>query len=146
MFDFIKTCGQGLLYIILSPILLIIVLINAIYSLGVFLFMFFKRIFMFFSGEDMKNEMKIDKLAKFHIEKQDQEDEAKKAIQPSPIIEKTTTTVVQPIIIQTDQNGVLKSVQIPNSQDENPLLKDSPLPIESKVEEVEEEEELWLMS
>ena len=97
---------------------------------------------MFFSGEDMKNGMKIDKLAKFHIEKQDQEDEAKKAIQPSPIIEKTTTTVVQPIIIQTDQNGVLKSVQIPNSQDENPLLKDNPLPIESKVEEVEEEEEL----
>ena len=99
---------------------------------------------MFFSGEDMKNEMKIDKLAKLHIEQQDEEEEAKKAVQPSPIIEKNTTTVVQPIIIQTDQNGVLKSVQIPssNNQSEDSIPNENPLPIETN--EDSEEEQLWL--
>ena len=143
MFDFLKTCGQGILYLILSPILLIILLVYTVYSLAVFLFMFFKRIFMFFSGEDMKDEMKIDKLAKLHIKQQDEEDEVKKAIQPSPVIEKTTTTLVQPIIIQTDQNGVLKSVQIPSSNNpsENSLPNESSL-IENKEEAKEEEDEL----
>lgn len=114
MFDFLKTFGQGLLYLILSPFILILVAINAIYSVIVFLFMFFKRIYMFFRGEDMKAEMKIDQLAKIHIEQQEEEQEIKEAINPTPVVNKTTT-VVQPIIIQTDANGVLKSVKVGNN-------------------------------
>ena len=114
MFDFLKTFGQGLLYLILSPFILIGVTLNAIYSIIVFLFMFIKRIYMFFRGEDMKAEMKIDQLAKLHIKQQDDEEEIKEAITPTPVVNKNTT-VVQPIIIQTDANGVLKSVKIANN-------------------------------
>ena len=114
MFDFLKTFGQGLLYLILSPFILIGVALNAIYSIIVFLFMFIKRIYMFFRGEDMKAEMKIDQLAKLHIKQQDDEEEIKEAITPTPVVNKNTT-VVQPIIIQTDANGVLKSVKIANN-------------------------------
>ncbi len=114
MFDFLKTCGQGLLYLILSPLLLIIVVGYAVYSLFVFFFMLGKRVIMFFSGDDMKEEMKIDKLAKMHIKQLDQEEEVKNSIQvqSQSVIEKNNTTVVQPIIIQTDEKGVLKSVQM----------------------------------
>ncbi len=115
MFDFIKTCGQGLLYLILSPFLLLLVVGYSIYSFFVFFFMLAKRVVMFFSGMDMKEDMKIDKLAKLHIKQQDQETEEKNSLATTPVIEKTTNTVVQPIIIQTDENGVLKSVQMPNS-------------------------------
>lgn len=143
MFDFLKTCGTGLLYIFLLPFLLIIVCINAIYSLIVFIFMFFKRIIMFFSGDDMKDEMKIDKLAKFHIKQQDEEEEKEKTIQAAPIIERNniTTTVVQPIIIQTDENGVLKSVQVAPTTNplQQPAIESQPIEqIETRVEEVEE--------
>lgn len=115
MFDFIKTCGQGLLYLILSPFLLLLVVGYSIYSFFVFFFMLIKRVVMFFSGMDMKEDMKIDKLAKLHIKQQDQETEEKASVATTSVIEKTTNTVVQPIIIQTDENGVLKSVQMPNS-------------------------------
>lgn len=115
MFYFIKTCGQWLLYLILSPFLLLLVIGYSIYSFFVFFFMLAKRVVMFFSGMDMKEDMKIDKLAKLHIKQQDQETEEKSSLATTPVIEKTTNTVVQPIIIQTDENGVLKSVQMPNS-------------------------------
>ena len=60
MFDFLKTFGQGLLYLVLSPFILLMVVFYTIYSFFVFFFMFFKRIFLFFAGYDMKEEMKIE--------------------------------------------------------------------------------------
>lgn len=142
MFDFLKTFGQGLLYLILLPFIIVLVCGYTIYAFFVFIFMFFKRIFLFFAGYDMKEEMKIDRIAKFHVDQQDEEEEIKKAINPTPIIERNNTTVVQPIIIQTDENGVLKSVQIAQTNN------DTPPQIEHNVveqietnEEVEEEEE-----
>ena len=111
MFDFLKTCVLGLLYLILSPFILAFVALYAVFSLFVFIYMFFKRVVLFFSGEDMKEGMKIDRLARLHIQNQDEEKE-KTSSEVTPVIEKNVTAVVQPIIIQTDQNGVLKSVQI----------------------------------
>lgn len=112
MFDFLKTFGQGLLYLILSPLLIAFAIIYMVYAFFVFIFIFFKRIFMFFAGEDMKEELKIDRLAKMHLANQDEEKKEEES-NLTPNIQ-TTNTIVQPIIIQTDENGILKSVQIPN--------------------------------
>ena len=72
MIDFLKTMGQGILYTLLSPFILIVVIVYAIYCLFAFFFMFFKRIVMFFMGEDMSSEMKIDRAAKMHLDNQDE--------------------------------------------------------------------------
>lgn len=135
MFDFLKTCGQGLLYLILSPFLLILVVVYAIYALFVFFFMLGKRVVMFFSGDDMKEEMKIDKLAKMHIKQLDQEEEVKNSIQvqPQSVIEKNNTTVIQPIIIQTDEKGVLKSVQM----GPNPIQNQVSPSVDNAIETIE---------
>lgn len=138
MFDFLKTFGQGFLYLILSPFLIAFSLIYMVYAFFVFLFIFFKRIFMFFAGEDMKEESIIDRLAKIHLQNQDEKNKSSNdSLSPTPVMEKTTT-IVQPIIIQTDQNGVLKSVQVPQNQN------NSPLELENKkvIDNEEEEEEL----
>ena len=88
----------------------------------------------------MKEEMKIDRIAKFHIDQQDEEEEVKKADQPTTIIEKNNTTVVQPIIIQTDQNGILKSVQVGQITNNN----EAPKQIEEVVESIESHEEEYV--
>ena len=139
MFDFLKTFGLGILYVILSPILIAGALIYMVYSIFVFIFMFIKRIVMFFAGENMKEEMKIDRLAKMHIQNQDEEKEVQEAIRPTPVVEKTTT-VVQPIIIQTDENGVLKNLQVGQVQGApTPTIEQQQIPsVETKKDEEDE--------
>lgn len=116
MLDFLKTMGQGILYTLLSPFILILILVYAVYCLFAFFFMFFKRIVMFFKGEDMSEEMKIDRAAKMHLDNQDEEIKNKQEDQ-TPIITQTNivkeekTTIIQPIIIQTDEEGRLKNIQ-----------------------------------
>ena len=116
MVDFLKTMGQGILYTLLAPFLLVIVVVYAIYCFFVFFFMFIKRIVMFFQGEDMSSEMTIDRAAHMHLNNQDEQLE-KKEESNTPIITQTNivkeekTTIVQPIIIQTDEKGVLKNIQ-----------------------------------
>ena len=116
MVDFLKTMGQGILYTLLSPFLLVLVVLYAIYSLFLFFFMFIKRIVMFFKGEDMKVQMNIDRAAKMHLDNQDEELENKEnsltpTITSTNVIKEEKTTIVQPIIIQTDEEGRLKNVQ-----------------------------------
>jgi hypothetical protein len=108
MFDFLKTMGQGLLYLILSPFIILLVLIYAIYALIVFFVMFIKRIILFFRGEDMAKEMEIDRVAKMHLDAQDQEEEEKNN---APLVKENPTTIVQPIIIQTNSDGKVTSAQ-----------------------------------
>jgi hypothetical protein len=127
MFDFLKTFGQGLLYLILSPFFLVYLALYAIYSIGVFLFMFIKRVIMFFKGEDMKDEMKIDKISHLHLENQDAEKEALESIRPTPIVP-PTQTLVQPVIIQTDSEGRLKDIKIVNTQNkQHASLENTPI-------------------
>ena len=137
MFDFLKTFGLGILYVILSPILIALALIYMVYSFFVFIFMFIKRIVMFFAGENMKEEMKIDRLAKLHIQNQDEEKEVQEAIRPTPVVEKTTT-VVQPIIIQTDENGVLKNLQVGQVNQGQIQVENQVKPLENKEENEED--------
>ena len=148
MIDFLKTMGQGILYTLLSPIILIVVIVYAIYCLFAFFFMFFKRIIMFFKGEDMSSEMTIDRAAKMHLDNQDETLEKKEeastpTITQTNVIKEEKTTIVQPIIIQTDENGVLKNVQY-ITPTPTPVIKNEDstfIPLENK-NSVEEDKEV----
>ncbi len=145
MIDFLKTMGQGILYTILSPFILLGVILFAVYSLFAFFFMFFKRIIMFFQGEDMSSEMRIDRAAKLHLNNQNEELDIKeeKEIVPleTKIVKEEKTTIVQPIIIQTDEEGRLKNIQyitptpqVPNIE-KNIVPQIEEQPLENKEEE-----------
>ena len=97
MLDFFKTMGQGILYTILLPFLIIWVLVYAVYCVFAFFFMFIKRIVMFFKGEDMTTEMKIDRVAKMHLTNQEEEFEnkEKEVAQTSTPERKKPMTVVK---------------------------------------------------
>lgn len=147
MVDFLKTMGQGILYTILSPFIILGVLIYAVYCLFAFFFMFIKRIVMFFKGEDMSVEMKIDRAAKMHLDNQDeelekQENEITPTITQTNVIKEEKTTIVQPIIIQTDEQGRLKNIQYvtPSS---TPSIEEKKVPqIEVQpLDNIEKEEE-----
>lgn len=145
MIDFLKTMGQGILYTILSPFILLGVVLYAVYSLFVFFFMFVKRIIMFFQGEDMSSEMKIDRAAKMHLTNQDEELEKKeetKEVVPveTKVIKEEKTTIVQPIIIQTDEEGRLKNIQYIQPTPA-PQIEEQKVPqIETEIIENKEEE------
>jgi hypothetical protein len=145
MIDFLKTMGQGILYTILSPFILLGVVLYAVYSLFVFFFMFVKRIVMFFQGEDMSSEMKIDRAAKMHLTNQDEELEKKeetKEVVPveTKVIKEEKTTIVQPIIIQTDEEGRLKNIQYIQPTPA-PQIEEQKVPqIETEIIENKEEE------
>ena len=147
MIDFLKTMGQGILYTLLSPFIILGVLIYAVYCLFAFFFMFIKRIVMFFKGEDMSVEMKIDRAAKMHLDNQDEELEKKEneitpTITQTNVIKEEKTTIVQPIIIQTDEQGRLKNIQYitPSS---TPSIEEKKVPqIEVQpLDNIEKEEE-----
>lgn len=148
MIDFLKTMGQGILYTILSPFILLGVILYAVYSLFLFFFMFVKRIVMFFQGEDMSNEMKIDRAAKMHLSNQDEELEQKekekeKEVVPveTKVIKEEKTTIVQPIIIQTDEEGRLKNIQYIQPTPAPTQIEEQNVPqIETEVIESKEEE------
>lgn len=147
MIDFLKTMGQGILYTLLSPFIILGVLIYAVYCLFAFFFMFIKRIVMFFKGEDMSVEMKIDRATKMHLDNQDEELEKKEneitpTITQTNVIKEEKTTIVQPIIIQTDEQGRLKNIQYitPSS---TPSIEEMKVPqIEIQpLDNIEKEEE-----
>ena len=80
----------------------------------------------------MSVEMKIDRAAKMHLDNQDEELEKKEneitpTITSTNIIKEEKTTIVQPIIIQTDEEGRLKNIQYitptptPQIEGQNPV-------------------------
>jgi hypothetical protein len=130
MLDFLKTMGQGILYFILSPFLLLLILGYSIYSFILFFIMFVKRIIKWFKGEDMSIDMSIDKVAQIHIEEQDKAQEEK---ENTPVVNETKTiiheqnnTVFQPIFIQTDEEGRVKGFSYMNNNGANPNQSSNP--------------------
>lgn len=131
MGEFFKTIGQGILYLVLSPFILVGVSLYAVFAFFLFFVMFFKRIILFFKGEDMKAEMRMDVIAKMHLQNQDEALEKKEEdnsinVPVTNLVKEEKTTIVQPIIIQTDEEGRLKGVsylnpngQISNAADNN---------------------------
>ena len=113
MFDFLKTFGLGLLYIILLPFIIILVAVYTTYCLFLFIYYFIKRITMFFLGYNMKEEMKIDKIAKLHLENQIKETEDKPAVVPNTTTtNNNSNTYVQQIFLVPDQNGQYPLLQL----------------------------------
>ena len=62
MFDFLKTLGEGVLYTLLSPILLLILIVHMAIYVIVFFIMFIKRIILFFQGKDMSIDSELDAI------------------------------------------------------------------------------------
>ena len=55
MLGFIKVFFQGILYVLLSPVLLFILVLNLIYSIIVYFIYEIKSIFLFFKGVSYKS-------------------------------------------------------------------------------------------
>ena len=99
----------------------------------------------------MSEEMKIDRAAKMHLNNQDEEIE-KKLEEQTPIITQTNivkeekTTIVQPIIIQTDEEGRLKNIQYisptpaPQIEENNPIQIEEQKDVVENIERKEDEE------
>lgn len=51
MLEFLKRFGLGILYIVISPFLLLFLILWALYNVGIFFVEFFKGIGRFFKGE-----------------------------------------------------------------------------------------------
>lgn len=68
MFDFLKICGQGLLYILLSPFILAFFLLAALVATLGFVFNFFKASMLFFSGKSIFDPTPLELEAKQIIE------------------------------------------------------------------------------
>jgi hypothetical protein len=142
MFDFLKTFGQGLLYIILSPFILILVAVYTIYCVFLFIYMFIKRVVMFFLGYNMKDELPIDKIAKMHMK--EVEEEANKPTTPAPV-EQTPVqpqqTIYQQFIVMPNQNGGFTPINLPNGFEIKPVENTQTPQIENQViDQIEESE------
>ena len=120
MFDFLKTLGEGVLYTLLSPILLLILLVHMTIYVVVFFIMFIKRIVLFFQGKDMSIDSELDRAAKYHMDaykksllhKEQEARQNQGQVPPMP-----QTTIVQPIIIQTGADGSIKATNMNASQE-----------------------------
>ena len=55
MLGFIKVFFQGILYVLLSPVLLLVLILNLIYSIFLYFVYEFKAIFLFFKGVSYKS-------------------------------------------------------------------------------------------
>ncbi|MCX5775626.1 MAG: hypothetical protein NTV44_04620 [Firmicutes bacterium] len=64
MIEFLKRFGLGILYVVLSPIFLLILALFTIYGLGLFLFMAVKACILFFTGRSVFDDMLEDTEAK----------------------------------------------------------------------------------
>ena len=64
MLSFIKVFFQGILYVLLSPVLLVVLILNLIYAIFVYFVYEFKAIFLFFRGVSYKSEDEETRLLK----------------------------------------------------------------------------------
>ena len=84
MASFFKTFGLGVLYVIGLPLILAIWAIYAVYCLGVFIYMAFRNVIIFFSGGTPNGDMKEDVEAKRILLERSQKSQASQNIYVSP--------------------------------------------------------------
>ena len=60
MLSFLKGVLKGLLYVLFLPVGLLGIALYAIFGVGVFIYRFGKLIYLFFTGRNLKNELKED--------------------------------------------------------------------------------------
>ena len=88
MVNFFKTIGKGLFYIVLFPTLLVLIGGYAIFGIFIFLFMFGKMIYLFFTGRslasDLEEDIKVKALiAKERGDEEKEEEESELSLYPS---------------------------------------------------------------
>ena len=69
MSNFFKSFGKGLLYVVLFPFILVGIVLYAVFGLFVFIFQFFKLIYLFFTGRTLNSDLEEDIAAKAILEK-----------------------------------------------------------------------------
>lgn len=68
MGDFLKGFGKGILYIFVLPFLIVVLALYGIYGLIAFIVLFFRSIFLFFSGRSLQDDLPEDIRAKEILE------------------------------------------------------------------------------
>lgn len=69
MANFFKGFGKGLLYVLLFPFIIVGIVLYAVFGLFVFVFQFFKLIYLFFTGRTLFSDLEEDIAAKAILEK-----------------------------------------------------------------------------
>ena len=69
MANFFKNFGKGILYVFLFPFIIVGIVLYAVFGLFVFVFQFFKLIYLFFTGRTLSSDLEEDIAAKAIIEK-----------------------------------------------------------------------------
>lgn len=80
MLSFLKGVLKGLLYVLFFPIGLIGIALYAVFGVGVFIYRFIKLIYLFFTGRNLKNELKEDEEVRKILEANKPEEESKEEI------------------------------------------------------------------
>lgn len=80
MLSFLKGVLKGLLYVLFFPVGLLGIVIYAVFGVGVFIYRFIKLIYLFFSGKNLKNELKEDEEVRKILESSKSQEETKEEI------------------------------------------------------------------
>ena len=95
MNNFFKNIGRGIGYFFLFPTLLIAIALYAVFGLIVFIYQFFKLIFLFFTGRTLFSDLPEDiKLKALLDEKQKESKPEESVAQPEPEQSSTQTAPV----------------------------------------------------
>lgn len=118
----IKTLLKGLLYLILSPLILVGFSLYFIYSLIIFIVLFFISSYKFVSGKKLNFELKEDILAKEIIQKRNlelQTNQSNQQINQTPVVEVSTKpqTVVNNYYFSNNDNQNNNSLNTNNIED-----------------------------
>ena len=69
MANFFKSFGKGILYVLFFPFIIVGIVLYAVFGLFVFIFQFFKLIYLFFTGRTLYSDLEEDIAAKAILEK-----------------------------------------------------------------------------
>ena len=87
MISFLKGVLKGLYYVLFFPLGLLAIAFYAIFGIGVFIYRFGKLIYLFFSGRNLKTELKEDEEVRRIIEantpKEENKDDQPMSLYPS---------------------------------------------------------------
>lgn len=144
---FIKGFFRGLLYLILSPIILTAFAVYVVYCTIVFICMFFINIFRFFTGRKLLGTLKEDLEAQEIINKANQKEQEETNKEETPQVSQPTQEVKQQIInnyIFTNPKDLQNLNLNPNT---NQIENNSPAQIENvAVNQIEQKNDVEVVS
>ena len=124
----LKSIGRGFLYIIGFPFFLIVLLGTAVAGLFMLIFMFFKSIFLFFTGRSLDDDLPEDKKAKRIKAGLPPTETPAAPVQEQPIVQEyheqpapTPAPAPAPIIINVNQGSAPAPAPVPE-----PIIEPEP--------------------